>query len=240
MGGRQSANDLTVIEDALREQWGVLRRWVGGLSDAALSAPTVRAHWTVEDLVAHLGRAMDALAAAQPAPPGTVPLSLSEYVGGYSHRTQEATEATQDSGRIGATSLQAADAMAEAAFAHVLTLRNLAPDPVVQARRAPVLLSEMLLSRLIELVVHADDLMRSTAVAGPAPLHEGAVRIVADTLLEIAVDRGGWNVEIVDPMAWIRLACGRVPFDVAALSRALQPVYTSDSLPDVGAVLPLL
>lgn len=241
MGGRQSATDLTAIEDALRAQWSLLRRWVGELDDTARSTPSVLGHWTVADLVAHLGRAMDALAVAQPAPAGTVPLSLGEYVGTYATRADEISDVTQDlAARIRNAPLQAVDAMAEAAFAQVLVLRALAPDPVIQARRAPILLSEMLLSRLIELVVHADDLTRSTAVAGRAPLHEPAVRLVADALLEIAVDRGGWNVEIVDPMAWIRLACGRVPFDVEALSRALQPVYTSDSLPDLGAVLPLL
>ena len=241
MGGRQSAADLTEIEDALRAQWALLRRWVGQLDDASRIAPTILGAWTVEDLVAHLGRAMDALAAAQPAPAGTVPLSLGEYVGTYAGRAQEISDITHDlAQRIRTDPLPAVDAMAEAAFAQLLVLRGLAPDPVIQARRAPILLSEMLLSRLIELVIHGDDLARSTTVAGPAPLHPPAVRLVADALLEITVDRGGWLVEIVDPLKWIRLACGRVPYDVNSLARALQPVHTSDSLPDLGSLLPLL
>ena len=230
-----------MIEDALREQWALLRGWVGQLDGSTRVSPTILGEWTVEDLVAHLGRAMDALAAAQPAPAGTVPLSLGEYVGTYSGRAQEISDITRDlAQRFRTDPLPAVDAMAEAAFAQLLVLRGLGPDPVVQARRAPILLSEMLLSRLIELVVHADDLARSTALAVRAPLHATAVRLVAEALLEITVDRGGWLVEVVDPMEWIRLACGRVPYDVETLARALQPVHTSDSLPDLGAALPLL
>ena len=241
MGGQQSAADLTEIEDVLRAQWRRLRQWVGQLDEASRQRPSVLGGWTVEDLVAHLGRAMDALAVAQPAPSGTVPLSLGEYLGSYHRRAHEIADVTKElAASIRRDPLTAVDGMAEAAFAQTLVLRSLASDPVVQARRGPILLSEMLVSRIIELVVHGDDLARSTALAGPGPLDDRAVRLVAEALLEVAVDRGGWNVELISPLAWIRLACGRVPFSVDAVAEALQPVYTSDSLPDLGSVLPLL
>src|SRR5665811_2141159 len=76
-------------------------------------------------------------------------------------------------------------------------------------KRQPVLLSTMVTSRLLELVVHADDLVRSTrlvAPGDPGPLEAGAVTVVADALLDVLVDRGGWAVEVVDPIAWLRLA----------------------------------
>ena len=90
-----------------------------------------------------------------------------------------------------------------------------------------------------------DDLVRSVhgdkaPLADASPLDPEAVITVAQALLEIAVDRGGWSLEIVDELAWIRLACGRVPFSVDAVAAALQPAYTSDSLPDLGTALPLL
>lgn len=241
MGGQQSATDLTAIEDVLRRQWLLLRRWMGQLGTSTARMPSVLQGWTVEDLVAHLGRAMDALAIAQPAPAGTIPLSLAEYLSTYQRTAhQTADQTTELAASIRRDPLRAVDGMAEAAFAQLLVLKSLGPDPVVEGRRGPILLSEMLITRLIELVVHGDDLVRSTALAGPRPLDEEAVRLVAEALLEVAVDRGGWDVQIVSPLAWIRLACGRVPFDVDAVAASLEPTYTSDSLPDLGSVLPLL
>ncbi|WP_024285754.1 maleylpyruvate isomerase N-terminal domain-containing protein [Cellulomonas sp. KRMCY2] len=241
MGGAQSATELGRIEDVLRAQWLRLRPWVHGLEEDARELPSVLGGWTVEDLVAHLGRAMDALTHARPSAPGTVPLTLGEYVGSYPERAVEIAATTRElAAEIRDDPLPAVDRRVEAALAQLAVLRDLGPDPVVQARRGPILLSEMVLSRLIELVVHADDLARSTHRDGPGPVLPEALALVADALLEIAVDRGGWNLEIVDPIAWVRLACGRVPLTVDALAAALQPTYASDSLPDLGTVLPLL
>src|SRR5690606_28372050 len=119
---------------------------------------------------------------------------------------------------------------------------DLGADPVVQARRGPILLSELVISRVLELVVHADDLIRSThrSLPGQTPLEPEAVTVVADALLEILLDREGWSVEIAEEIAWIRLACGRVPLDASSVGAALRPQHTGDSLPDLGTHLPLL
>ncbi|MCU1432868.1 MAG: hypothetical protein JWP95_1973, partial [Actinotalea sp.] len=245
MGGQQSATDLARLEDLLRAQWLLLREWVGALEDASLARPSVLPGWTVAELVAHLGRGMDALAAVQPAAPGTVPLSLGEYLGRYPDGAHEIADVTRAlAAEIRDAPLPAVDRLASAAFAQLQTLRDASPDPVVVARRGPILLSEMVVSRLIELVVHGDDLLRSTGRSGhghgTSPLHDDALTLVAEALLEIAVDRGGWQLEIIDRLTWIRLACGRVPYDVDVLTAALQAVHTSDSVPDLGRSLPLL
>lgn len=241
MGGRQSATDLALLEHTLREQWLALRRWIGALERAAWSRPSVLEGWTVGDVVAHLGRTMDVLATAQPTPAGTVPRTLAEYLGGLATHAQEITERTHAAAaEIAGDPLRAIDGSAAQAFAQLTDLHGLAPDPVVRARRGPILLSELVISRLIELVVHGDDLVRSVQHGGRDPLAEDAVRVVSEALLEVVVDRGGWRVEVTDHRAWIRLACGRVPFSGAAVAAALQPVHTSDSLPDLGAALPVL
>ncbi|MCU1432569.1 MAG: hypothetical protein JWP95_1674, partial [Actinotalea sp.] len=95
MGGQQSATDLARLEDLLRAQWLLLREWVGALEDASLARPSVLPGWTVAELVAHLGRGMDALAAVQPAAPGTVPLSLGEYLGRYADGAHEIADVTR-------------------------------------------------------------------------------------------------------------------------------------------------
>lgn len=243
MGAPRTAIDVVALEHLLRAQWLRVRAWVAELDLAREPAPSVLEGWSVADLVTHLGTAMTSLARAQPAPASTVPLTLGEYVGSYPDRAGEITETTlRVTGEIADDPLPAIGRMAEAAFAQLAVLRDLGADPVVRARRGPILLSEMVISRILELVVHADDLIRSThrSLPGQTPLDPAAVAVVADALLEILLDREGWSVEIADPVAWIRLACGRVPLDAATLVAALQPRHTGDSLPDLGTHLPLL
>ena len=110
---------------------------------------------------------------------------------------------------------------------------------MVQARRGPVLLSTMTVSRVLELVVHADDLARSVP-RGVDPVEPGALQLVADALLRVVVARGGWDLEVSDPRRWVRLAAGRQPYDLDELAIALHARYTSDAVPDLGRMLPLL
>lgn len=237
--------DVAAATTALRAQWDRLHDWVGLMADPRLGREqSVLEGWSITELWAHLGRAMDALAACTPLPAGTVPLTLAEYLGTYPDRAADIAETTR---RLAAE--HAADpvgyvaASARAAFA---TLDALGPgDPVVQARRGPVRLSTMTVSRVLELVVHGDDLLRSVrrvrerdTVADP--VDPRALALVADELLAIVRARGGWDLEVVDARRWVRLASGRVPYDVDELALALQARYTSDAVPDLGRMLPLL
>jgi uncharacterized protein (TIGR03083 family) len=244
MSGPVEPTELTAIDDVLRRQWLRLRRWVAGLDAATQRRDSAVEGWSVAELVAHLGRGLDALADVQPAPPGTVALSLGEYVGAYRHGADEIDRLTRElAQRLGEDPLPGLDAIAARAFAQVTQLRELAPDPVVLGLRGPIHLSDMLVSRLVELVVHGDDLVRSLPhpVAAPdGPLEPEAVRLVAEALLDVVVDRGGWDLELVEPLGWVRLATGRVPYDTSALALALQARHTSDSVPDLGTLLPVL
>ncbi|WP_315097894.1 maleylpyruvate isomerase N-terminal domain-containing protein [uncultured Cellulomonas sp.] len=231
--------ELADARTALHAQWDRLRSWVGEVvDDDVADDPSVLEGWTVAELVAHVGRAMDALAVCAPVPDGTVPLSLGEYVGTYRDRAADIAETTRKLAvEIAGDPLAAVDARARAAFAR---LDELGPDDhVVQARRGPVLLSTMAVSRVLELVVHADDLARSVS-RGPDPVNPGALQLVADALLDIVVARGGWSLEVADARTWVRLAAGRQEYDVDQLAVALHARYTSDAVPDLGRMLPLL
>jgi len=237
--GVMPSGELADARTALHAQWDRVRSWVGEVvDDDVADDPSALEGWTVAELVAHLGRAMDALAGCVPVPDGTVPLSLGEYVGTYQDRATDIAETTRKlAAEIAADPLTAVDAHARAAFAR---LDELGPDDhVVQARRGPVLLSTMAVSRVLELVVHADDLARSVP-RGPDPVDPGALRLVADALLDIVVARGGWSLEIADARLWVRLAAGRQAYDVDLLAVALHPRYTSDGVPDLGRMLPIL
>ncbi|NLE70914.1 MAG: hypothetical protein GX609_02295 [Actinomycetales bacterium] len=64
--------------------------------------------------------------------------------------------------------------------------------------------------------------------------------VVAEALRDVLVERGGPDLEVADPLAWLRVACGRVPADAEAVRAALQPRHTADGLPEIASYLPLL
>lgn len=242
---------LAELSDALRSQWALLCRWLDAVDvTAATEAPSVLDGWTVADLIAHVGRSMSALAACEPAPDGTVPQTVGEYLGSYTASADAITTLTHElAAEIAAAPLAGIDALAAAAFDRLATFGR--SDRVVMARRGPIQLSSMVTTRLIELVVHGDDLQRSLARPGSAsvgwdggvgdgPIDRAALDLVARTLLDVVVARGGWDLEIARPLTWVRLAAGRVPYDVDVLAEALSPQYSSDAVPDLGRILPIL
>ena len=66
------------------------------VDDDVADEPSVLDGWTVAELVAHLGRAMEALAVCVPLPDGTVPLTLGEYVGTYVARAADIAQTTRE------------------------------------------------------------------------------------------------------------------------------------------------
>ncbi|MBI9116213.1 maleylpyruvate isomerase N-terminal domain-containing protein [Sanguibacter suaedae] len=240
--------DLAQISTALHTQWTRTRSWLEPLGDDLLGArdrPSVLDGWTTGELVAHLARAMDALAVCEPAPAGTVPMTLAEYLGTSPGRVDEIASTTRDlASEISASPHAEVERRAAAALRR---LTELGDDGalVVQAPRGPVSLRDMTTSRLVELVVHTLDLTASlegvAASTGPSdPIDRGALTLVAEELLDIVVRRGGWSIELVDARRWVRLAAGRTRYDVDELAAAISPRYTAGGVPDLGRLLPLL
>ena len=82
--------------------------------------------------------------------------------------------------------------------------------PVLQARRGPITREDFLLTRLLELVVHADDLQRAVG-RDDAPVLPEATAAVSAALAAVYAERGGTRDLGPGGTPWIRLATGRVP-----------------------------
>lgn len=191
-----------------RQQWAQLRTWFGtaGVLDHG-DRPSVLAGWSVRDLVAHIGRGF--LTASMVGESDDVPLTIRQYVIGYAGAAGE----IEADARVAATArgvdlLRWLDQVADDAFALIDGIKA----PVVRGPRGPITRHDFVVTRLLELVVHGDDLARSVDVGG-SPLVDGAVAVVAGALADGYAEVAGRRPSSEHGIEWIRVATGRVPGD---------------------------
>lgn len=182
-------------------QWGALRGWLQGISSGQRQQSSVLFGWSVDDVISHLARTLDAIAALRPAPtPATEPdpaasaadasaqerpaeptLSVADYLSGYRTEADDNAERTR-----AAAAASAADRLGELDAAWGQAQRTLAAlgqyDPVVTVPGGTMRLTDFLQTRLVELVVHAGDLHRSLPAVTAPPLLPAAVQRVDQTL----------------------------------------------------------
>ncbi|CAG7643068.1 maleylpyruvate isomerase family mycothiol-dependent enzyme [Actinacidiphila bryophytorum] len=250
--------------DALVAQAGRVRDAVRGLDAQEFALPSGLPGWDVTLLVAHIVRQVDVLGLllAEPEPlPGGRLTGLDAW--------------TQETGPIAArldgSTREAAAAMAggpvaavEAAVDGLAGLRaealrpgRLLPEPFGGMRAL-----DFTVTRLVELVVHSDDLARATGRDVPLERQAlaAAVRVLADGLaakapgnaVEVRVPpfaavqcvegprhtRGTPpNVVETDPVTWLRLATGRTGWPEALESAA---VAASGERADLSPYLPVM
>ena len=137
-------------------------------------------------------------------------------------------------------------------------------DPVVPARRGPIKLSDLLVTRVNELVVHSLDLSASVPGIAPVVVDRDALGIAARMLTGILAERApGRSVEVrvppyvavqciagprhtrgtppnvveMDAVTWVELATGRLAWSEAIDSGV---VRASGERADISAQLPVL
>ena len=245
---------------AFQEQSALLRRYLLTVTPEEAERDSILSNWDVRSLVGHLVLVHDGMLAALQHPTTATPMAAHEYVQQYRRSTGELHDATVAS--TGTASVgDLVDRMDATAGALDKALAGDLPT-VVQGGRGPVRTVDYVTSRVVELVVHADDLTRS--LPDPVPLARPAVALTVRTLAEFLVVRApGRTVEVrippfvavqaiagprhtrgtppnvveTDPTTWIRLAAGRTAWTDAV---AAGLVHASGQRGDLSECLPLL
>ncbi len=260
--------DLPAALEALGVQWTLLADSLATLTDPDRAGPSVLPGWTVGDLGAHLVRSAGAMTGLPAAPAGTPPMTLSSYVQRYAAAAQEIAQDARDRAAT-FDGDQVVAAVRSASAAQVAGFGAEAAGPgvdrrVVSAPRGPLRFVDVVLTRLVEAVTHADDLARSLAGAPGGLVDRAALRIVCRALADALADRSpGHTVELrvppyaavqcvpgprhtrgtppnvveTDPLTWLRVATGRTSWAEVVGTPALS---ASGERADLSGLLPLL
>ncbi|SDI77174.1 TIGR03083 family protein [Frankineae bacterium MT45] len=260
-GQGRPGSAFAVAADAFVGQSELTLQWLQNLPAAAFSAPSVLPGWDVRMLTAHLILVRRGLIERLGSRSDETAIPL----GAYLRRYQEAAAQIADRTETVADDRSPEDLIAELRSAPDPReeLAKVGPTEVLRGGRGPIRADDWLLTRLIELVVHTDDLSRSLPQFAPAPLQRNALATVTRALAEILVrEAPGRSVEVrvppfvavqaisgprhtrgtppnvveMSPEVWIRLAAGRVEWDTVANSGA---VRASGSRASLAEYLPL-
>jgi uncharacterized protein (TIGR03083 family) len=198
------------VRTLLEQQYAALAAWLEEVpASGHLGEPVGLGDWTVRELVAHLGLGIGLSRFVSAAPNGSEPLTFGQYVGHYPPNADQIDRQTHDlTERLGDDVVAGFRRLASEAFAAL----DATPGAVLQARRGPIARSDYLTTRLLELVVHADDLQRALD-RSDAPLVPAAVDAVADALAAAYRERTGRAPDHGAGMGWIRRAAGRLATD---------------------------
>ncbi len=210
-------------------QFEVLSVWIGSLQPGELASPSVLPGWTVADLVSHLAGTGTTIAALRAADDEVEPMTVADYVGNYASSAEAIGQLAKDT-----TVAAGPDLLARFGAAHAQAERTLDElgnvDRIVVSRRGPILLSDFMETRLIELVVHSGDLARSLPGRKSPTVLPTAQRRVLAVLRELLTAKADDPVEALaaasklEPTEFIELSAGRKrPTDdlAPALSKAL-------------------
>jgi uncharacterized protein (TIGR03083 family) len=236
------ASKLATVRTAYAAQQRNVTDWLLELPPDIWKRASRLEGWSVRELGFHVtdmtGIVVRALAA------GAVrdkPLTIAAYTSAWPSAAPEIAQRDRDA----ASGLTPGDVLVNAARARadLLAALDATPgDPVVSARRGPLRLSDLMITRVNELVVHSLDLSASVPEVDPVRLDPAALGVATRMLTGILAERvPGHSVELrvppyaavqcvagprhtrgtppnvveVDAMTWVELACGRCDWSAA-------------------------
>lgn len=259
MPPRASKYDSATIVAALTTQVEAVRATVRSLRSSQLDQPTRLAGWTVRELVAHLTLVVDGLPRHLLEPePAKPELTLT----GWALSTAAAAAKIDADTRALAASGSPFGDLDTAVRRFSAALPYATKDRVIVTRVGPMDVADYLVTRLVELVVHSDDLTDATrldiltdrqglavttrlltdALVARAP--GGAVELRVPPFAAVQCVAGprhtrGTPPSVVeaDARTWIRLATGRLSWSDARSRGLLQ---ASGERCDLSDLLPVL
>ncbi len=240
-------------------QRDALSEWLAALSPDAFDAASVLPGWDVRTLVAHLVRVHTGLVDGFARTSGARAVPVADYVRAYTAAAGEISDGTAE-----LAARHGPPALLEALGTPVAVPPGLTDRSVLAGPRGPITALDWARTRLLDLVVHADDLAQSmpgrSAPVRVRPALADAVRLSAEIL---AAQAPGRSVEVrvppfvavqavagprhtrgtppnvveADGPTWLRLATGRLAF-ADAVSGGL--VRASGNRADLSGHLPVL
>ncbi|GAA3744552.1 maleylpyruvate isomerase family mycothiol-dependent enzyme [Streptomyces tremellae] len=244
---------------ALLAQFEQVREAVRELAADRFMLPTGLGGWTVRELAVHLTTAVESVNRGIEAPePAGPAVSLLDWPAGTASRARTIADRM--------TALAAArepDELFTAVADRAAALLPGAPgERLIETNAGPMRLTDYLVTRTVELVVHTDDLNRAADLSVPIDRQAlaTATRLLADVL---AVRAPGASVEVrvppfavvqcvegprhtrgtppnvveTEPLVWLRLATGRAAWHEAV---AEHQVSASGERADLSELLPLM
>lgn len=252
------------VRDAVLAQVEFVRLAAHELTEPQLAKPSGLPGWDVRHLLAHLAGQIDALPRllAEPAPPAGRPVrALSQWVLANASFAEEQDARTKADAAAQQDQAAAIDAAAEELESVIDT--GVREDVVVPNPAGPMRALDFSVTRLVELVVHSDDLTRATA--RPVRLDRMAVATTVRVLADALADKApGGSTELrippfaavqclpgprhtrgtpsqvveTDPITWIRLATGRATWRMMTATGRLK--VSGDRAAELAKELPVL
>ncbi len=253
--------------EALLDQSRTVLGWLQELSEDDIDRPSVLAGWDVRTLIGHLVFMNLGIARVLSRPTASAPVPLYEYVRRYRPNADQIDAAA----RAASADRSGAVVTAElAAAVEVVAGRLLGGEvlpQVVEGPRGACSVADFVASRVVEIVVHADDLSRSVPDRVPIPLNRRALSVCSRGLASIlAGQHPGRSIEVrippyaavqcgigdpgpthtrgtppnvveTDALTFLRMATGRTSWDA---SMRTGKVAASGLRADLSAALPLL
>ena len=256
-----SPASLAADVEAFCEQSAVLVDWLAAVPADAFARPSALPDWDLHFLLAHVVLVQRGLAVRLGDPADATPIPAADFVAKYRPAAAAIAESTRHAAERSTEELieQLRDVDAVRAAA-----ARVSPSTVIMGGRGPTTAGDWVTTRLIEIVVHCDDISRSLAEREPVPLQRDAMAAATRALAKIFAERApGHSVEVrippyvavqaiegprhkrgtppntveTDPLTWLRLTTGRTTFADAVNDGK---VRASGNRADLSPYLPLL
>jgi uncharacterized protein (TIGR03083 family) len=236
-----------------------LATWLAELPEGVFGTPSVLPGWDLRTLLGHLVGSKEGIAdrlATRSAESALAPVA---YVRAYAPAAADISAQTK-----AITGEHRPAELLERLRAPIPEPEGVAAGTVIDAPRGPFTARNFVRTRLLDLVVHVDDVARSLPDRDPPPLHRQALasttRLLAEMLAGAAPGRSVEvriapfvavqaiegpphkrgtppNVVETDAVTWLRVATGRLAFRGAVADGSIR---ASGTRADLSAHLPLL